>query len=234
VLLTDHAGVTWLLLPLAGAVVWLASRQRRWTMYQLSLALAFAVLVGVLTDIGADANHLVDVSALTVLVVGRFGAREIADAAVAAAARALLVFILIWAVVTQLAVVVGPDLVSARPDDPRFHSKPLAGVAAPSTSLLSEDPYVPLSLGQLPVILDPFMLLRIEHNDPARVDELVERIHAQKFDLVVLVRPLDPVEGEWWREFHFGPRIVSALATSYVFDRQLSGYHLYVPAGHPE
>ena len=50
------------------------------------------------------------------------------------------------------------------------------GVADETTRLLSEDPYVPVSLDQDPVVLDPFMLLRIGRDHPAAVRALVDQV----------------------------------------------------------
>jgi hypothetical protein len=141
--------------------------------------------------------------------------------------------LLLWVNLTGLVVVILPDVrttLASSPASRLYSSKPLSGRASPATKLLSEDPYVPVSLGQRPVVLDPFMLQRLGRRDPAAVARLVERIRAREFDLVVLVIPLQPVDSEWWREMHFGTPVVEALADSYVFSGTVDGYHLYRPA----
>jgi hypothetical protein len=88
---------------------------------------------------------------------------------------------------------------------------------------------VPISLGEFPVVLDPFMLRRIGEQDPGSLQSLVQRIEKQEFDLVVLVVRLEPLDQRWWREFHFGPQIIRAIADSYVAAGRVDGYYLYKP-----
>jgi hypothetical protein len=231
-LLLDEAVPVWLLLPAAGVATWLAARERRWTAYQLGLGCALVVLVVELADTGTGSNQLVDLVALTVLVVGAFAAGRPGVPALGASTAAALALVLLWGNIAGFAVAVAPDLrQAAAGDSSSFAARPLAGVAGPGSRVLSEDPYVPVSMGQLPVVLDPFMLLRIDARDPAAVDPLLRRIRARDFDVVVLVEPLAPVDRDWWREFHFGPRVAAALNDAYVFDRRVQGYYLYVPAG---
>jgi hypothetical protein len=95
--------------------------------------------------------------------------------------------------------------------------------------VLSEDPYVPVALGQTPTVLDPFMLLRVGREDPAALQQLVRRINEREFRFVVLVEPLEPTGREWWRQLHFGPEVVDALASSYVATGRDQGYWIYEP-----
>ncbi len=135
-----------------------------------------------------------------------------------------------WVLVTGLAVTVAPavrDAAGTVRDPSRYSAQPLAGVADSTTTLLSEDPYVPVSLGQDPVVLDPFMLPRIARRDPAAVQDLVRRIDARDFDLVVLVQPLD--DAAWWADYHFGPAVIAAIRRSYVPSGRVQGYDVYRP-----
>jgi hypothetical protein len=228
-LLLDEAVQIWLLLLLAAVALWLATRERRWTAYQVGLVFALVVLVVQLADIGTGSNQLVDVAALTALVVGALAARRWPDPAHGALAAAGLALMLVWGNIAG-SVVVTQDVRGALVDRSGFDAQPVPDVSS-DTRVLSEDSYVPVSLGQLPVVLDPFMLLRVDQRDPGAVDELLQQIRAQDFDLVVLVEPLAPVDREWWQEFHFGPRVIAALADAYVLDRHLHGYYVYVPVG---
>jgi hypothetical protein len=102
-------------------------------------------------------------------------------------------------------------------------------VADPGTTILSEDPYVPVSLGQTPVVLDAFMLLRLGREQPGAILDLIGRIEAQEFDLVVLVVPLEPLDQPWWSEVDFGPDVVRAISEAYVFSGRTQGYYVYEP-----
>jgi hypothetical protein len=231
-LLVDEATAAWALLPAAAVGAWLAARQRQVSLYVVSLACCLLVLVVVLADVGTGWNQLIDLVVLTVLVVGEFAGRSRPDP-LAAAVPAVLAVVLLWVNVTGLVATVGPDVreaVGMLRGTRLYDRRPLSGQATPATRLLSEDPYVSVSLGQRPVVLDPFMLRRLQDSDPAAVQRLAERIRAREFELVVLVVPLHPPDQEWWRDMHFGTRVTQALADAYTDSGRAQGYYLYRPA----
>ncbi len=230
----EQAPVPWALVPVVGIAGWLAVRDRRASLLLLSWACAATLLVVVLSDVGTGVNQLLDVTVLTVLVAGELAGRTLrGDGGVAV--RGVIAAVVIWMGLTSLATTLLPaarEAVEALgPTSLAYRADPLAGHATPETTLLSEDPYLPVSLGQTPVVVDPFMLLRIGERDPRPVDPLIDRIEARAFDLVVLVEPLDPVDREWWGQMHFGPRVVAALARSYRYTGRVQGYYLYEPVG---
>ena len=231
-LMVEEATTAWVLLPAAGIAAWLAARQRQPSIWVVSLACCLLVLVVVLADIGTGWNQLIDPVVLTILVVGELAGRSRSHPVAGIAVPAVLAAVLLWVTLTGLVVTVGPDAREAlgmlRGAEP-FSRRPLAGQATSTTRLLSEDPFVPVSLDQRPVVLDPFMLRRLEDRDPVAVQRLVERIHAQEFELVVLVVPLEPLDQEWWRDMHFGTRVTQALADAYTFSGRTQGYYLYRP-----
>ena len=101
--------------------------------------------------------------------------------------------------------------------------------------ILSEDPYVPVSRGQLPIVVDAFMLRRIGEDHPSWRSALIAQIKKKRFSKVVLIRELSPSNDWWWRDFDFGTPVANALAANYrVLD--LPGYYstadhlwVYVP-----
>jgi hypothetical protein len=231
-LLVEEATAAWALLPVAAFAAWAAAARRQVSIWLVSLACCLVVLVVVLTDVGTGWNQLVDPVVLTVLVVGELAGRARSDPLAAVPVRAALSVLLLWVTVSSLVVIVGPDAreaVGMLQGTERYDRRPLAGQATAATRLLSEDPYVPVSLGQRPVVLDPFMLVRLERRDPAAVQRLVERIRAREFELVVLVVPLEPPDQEWWREMHFGVRVTETLAGAYTYGGRAQGYYLYRP-----
>jgi hypothetical protein len=233
-LLVDQATGAWVLLPAAAVAGWLALRERRATIWLLALVCELGVLLVVLSDVGTGWNQLVDLVVLVVLVVGQLIGRSW-PAPAARAVPAVAALLLLWVNLGALAVTVLPDLQPALATlrgtaGDGYSRDPLAGRATRATRLLSEDPYVPVSLGQRPVVLDPFMLLRVGRRDPAAERRLVDRIRAREFELVVLVEPLEPVDRPWWRDVHFGTDVAQAIADAYVPDGTVQGYHLYRPA----
>jgi hypothetical protein len=230
----SHAPAAWALLPFIGFVTWRALKERAASIYLTSLVCALGILIVVLADIGTGWNQLLDVIVLSALVVGELAGRPSPGAGVSheppgGTVSLLLALTVLWVVASGAAVTLVPDVQEAvaRPDS--YGKAPLDGVVTPRSTILSEDPYIPLSLGQTPVVLDPFMLLRIGSQDPAARASLVERIEARQFDLVVLVVPLKPLDQEWWVEYHFGPDIVRAIAGSYASAGRVEGYYLYTP-----
>jgi hypothetical protein len=232
-LLVQQALAAWALLPVAVVGFWLARAERRVSLYQLSLVCCLGVLVVVLGDIGTGWNQLVDLVVLTALVVGELAGRSWPESSLRGAITVALVLFLLWVNLTGLLVGLVPDARQALGQLRAGHpaaGRPLAGRATSSTVLLSEDPYVPVALGQTPTVLDPFMLLRIGRRDPAAVQQLIRRIDHRDFRFVVLVEPLEPIDREWWRQLHFGPAVVEALARSYTYTGRDQGYYVYEPA----
>jgi hypothetical protein len=104
--------------------------------------------------------------------------------------------------------------------------------------LLSEDAYVPISLGQRPVVLDPFMLWSIAKRDPAARDDLVRRLDAREFDAVVLFdRPEARATSSdvrlWYDRHHFGREIVDAIERNYGAAFKSGGKWIYEPRSQP-
>ena len=229
-LIVGEALGVWLLLPIALALVGMAFRRRSAGPWQLSLVAALVILLVVLSDIGTGGNQLLDIVVLSGIVVGCAAGHAPPEIRSIKLWRTTLSAVVAWILVSALAVTVAPavrDAVDTLRDPSRFHPQPLAGIAGETTNPLSEDPYVPVSLGQDPVVLDPFMLPRIGRDDPDAVRALVERIDNRDFELVVLVEPLG--NSDWWADYHFGTRVMAAVERSYTLTERRQGYDIYRP-----
>jgi hypothetical protein len=226
-LLAEEALAAVVLLPFAVVGIIRELRERRPSLLSWSLAICTIIVVVVLTDIGTGWNQLVDLVVLEALVVGRLAgslgaSRTTMHNAVVAAS--------LWAGVIGGASVVVPaglDALAAARDPKLWSSKPLG---RESGNILSEDPFVPVSMSRDPVVLDPFMLPRIGERNPDAIEDLIRRIDAREFDLVVLTTALEPPDKEWWRDYHFGSEVTEALARSYSSIGRTQGYFLYEPA----
>ena len=225
-LVVDQVTITWALLPFAGVLVWRSARDRQFSIYSVALVAYAIVLVVVFTDIGTGWNQLIGLTVLTALVTGELVGAE--RAGLTKAILPVLALALVWLTGTGVVVNLVPDLRAAL-SGTSFPREPLAGRAGPTPHVLAENPYVPVSLGQHPVVLDPFMLLRLGRKHPEAVQDLIDRIEGQEFDLVVLVEPLEPIEREWWDRLHFGREVVEAMARWYSYAGQMHGYYLYEP-----
>jgi hypothetical protein len=233
-LMVQEATTAWAVFPIAGFAGWLALKERRASIYLLSLVFALAVLLVVLLDVGTGWNQLIDIVVLSAIVIGEFVARTRIDRgwldrAAAGTVAVMLGLTFLWVALSGFVVTLVPDVRAAISGEASYRNDPFSGVADASTSILSEDPYVPVSLGQVPVVLDAFMLLRFGQQHPGAIDDLIQRIDAQEFDLVVLVVPLEPLDQSWWREEDFGPEVVKAISRAYVFAGRTQGYYVYRP-----
>lgn len=223
------ADAVWLLLPFAALAVLLAALERRPSLYQLALVFAGVILVVVMTDPGSDFNHLLDVEVLTVVVVAELWAR-----ASEPLLRLAISGVLVWSLAASFVLDLEPQAHAAastlvhRTHDPRYAKEPLKGRISTRDDLLSEDPYVPVAMGRLPVVLDPFMLLRVLDRHPDLRRGLVRRIERREFDEVVLIVPLDP-NNPRWRTLHFGPEVARAIDRNYELSAQVGRYWLYKP-----
>ncbi|HYH27352.1 MAG TPA: hypothetical protein VEA19_01085, partial [Actinomycetota bacterium] len=101
---------------------------------------------------------------------------------------------------------------------------------AGAESVLSEDPGIVLERGQSPVVLDPFMFLRLGEKRPRLVSDLVERIEEREFDRIVLLYRPDTAYGEWWYSaYNFGPETADAIVDSYQPVGRIGTYYVYGP-----
>ena len=232
-LLVADATPAWAMLPIAGVVAWLAVNDRRPTIFVLSLTLALLVLLVVLSDVGTGWNQLIDVVVLAAIVAGDLAGRVDGRPTGNRVAAMIVGLALVWITTVGTVVTLLPDVRATIAGQLDQRPEPLEGLADRDTSILSEDPYVPVSLGQLPVVLDPFMLLRLSHDRPGAVDDLIGRIRSRDFELVVLLEPLEPVDRSWWNEQHFGPDVVRAIDDAYRLAGRVDGYYLYEPRVSP-
>jgi hypothetical protein len=233
----------WTLLPVAVLAAVAALGQRDVSIYEIAFLCQLPILLVVFTDIGVGNNQFFDLAVLSVLVIGR-GAGNLSRAAIGAEAsparsRALRLIpgivglMLVWVTGTALVVLI-PDVRTAFASitnrGAAANERPLEGWATPDMDILSEDPYIPVALDQTPIVLDPFMFPRVARRERGAVDNLVRRIEAQEFDLVVLMLPLE--EDGWWANFHFGGNVIDAVRRAYVFSGRADGYYIYRPSEH--
>jgi hypothetical protein len=224
----DSAPVLLVVAPFALLAEPLVAGRSALSIYYLALLAAILVLLVVLSDRGATENHLLDITVLSFIVVGRAWS----VAARHEAARLLVpivAFAVLWGVGVSALVEVRPEVQRAVGAVIHGSSQPELGrVVGPRDRLLAEDPSVPVSLGRTPVVLDPWMLLRLGRSHPDWVADLAARIEHGSFDKVLLVYPLS--FQAWYREVHFGEVVSDAIRESYRLAGHREGYYVYVPA----
>ncbi len=227
------AAAVWMVAPFAILSTIAARRSSGLTVYHHALGWALLLTVLVFTDMGSGLNQLLDPAVLIVVAVGYLAASLPLDRLGTVSLTTALILSVIWAGGTGVRGFV-PDLreevatLRAGETLPKYNPRPLATVVAPGDTLLAEDPGIPVLLGQTPIILDAFMLRRLDEVQSEAVDVLVARIERGEFDRVALVMPLDD-EDYWWQYYHFGLRVVKALRHSYVHVGRVDGYYVYQP-----
>jgi hypothetical protein len=230
---SGDAPAVWMVAPFAMVGVLAAWRASAISLYHHALAWCVAIVLVVFTDVGAGLNQLLDPGVLTILAVGHLAARLGPGRLDRPTLATALAVTIAWAGATGIRGLV-PDLRVAASalrtgqTPPQYDPQSVARVAAPNATLLAEDPGLPVLLGRTPVVLDPFMLRRLDEVMPRAVDVLVARIERREFDRVALVIPLDE-DDAWWRDYHFGPRVAGALEANYVFVGRVDRYSLYEP-----
>jgi hypothetical protein len=231
-LVADGAPIVLILVPFAFVGVVMRGRQGI-SIWLISLLCALVVLLVVMADTGALYNHLLDLVVLTLIVAGELWAAFEPSPCRMSVIGVTLTMVVIWGLASSFLLEVRPDLEEAAREivggtPARYDPHPLAHEIAPGDTLLSEDPYVAVSLGRRPVVLDAWTLLRIGRKHPVWTSDLAERIEARQFDRIVLVYPIS-FEG-WYSQTHFGAPIADAIRTSYRFGERRDGYYVYVPA----
>lgn len=226
------------LAPLVLADVLIALSTRTTTLFHLSFLCSIPILLVVLADPGTDFNHLLDISVLGVILVADLWRRAAGRSGRRGLLPATIMLALVLSVLLGYRQELGHEALAAaksatgRDRAETFALRPPAAEIRPSDAILSEDPYVPLSLDRRPVVLDAFMLLRLARAHPEWEAELISRIDARAYDKVLLIRRARP--DRWWERNHFGTRIVMAIARNYRLARPRPGWRglwLYVPRG---
>ena len=221
--LAQHTSPLWALVPVAAVAAMTSRLRARSGLVALSIGAQVPVLLVTFTDIGVGVNQLIDLAALAALAVALLAVR----AGPRTVGGLLLALITAWVVATGVVTVTAPDAAEVLRGAPT-EEPGLDDHIGPDTTVLSEDPAVPVRQGTQPVVTDPFMLARLDRLEPGAIDDLVDRIEQREFDLVVLVVPAEGND-DWWRDYHFGLRVIDAVRAQYEDAGTAEGYYLYEP-----
>lgn len=225
----EGLGFARLLVVLALVVVAVAAWRRRLTLYQLALVVSLPILAVVLADRGTSYNQLLDLQVLSVVVLG--GAWAVGRPRVR---TGLVVAVLAVGAASYVENVAPIEAAQALAETDPSRKPEVARRLRPDMRILSENPYVPISLGQRPVVLDAFMLWNVARDHPRARADLVRRLDAREFDAVVLFYRLEERRTSdfvrfWFETEHFGREIVDAIERSYRVAGPAGGFWLYVP-----
>jgi hypothetical protein len=237
-LLVSRAGAVWLIFPLAVLAVLKSFGRREPTIFQLAFVAEVVILAVVFRDRGTDFNHLIDLTILTALVVGEFVVSTASPGRELSALSALVAIAVVLGTAQSYRESVKPGIGQAVRElfggrAGAFSTQPLSGYVRRRDSILSEDPTIPVLLGRPPVVLDAFMLLRMQSSHPPWVGHLRDRIDARRFRRVVLLVPIE--NSEWFARSHFGTTVSEAIRENYRLATKVEAspesYWVYVPRG---
>jgi hypothetical protein len=224
----------WVLFPFALLAVLLTALERRLDRYHLALVAALGISVLTLQDFGVGDNQLVDFAALSAVVTGRLWIRGADGGQVLM--RAALAAAVVWAGATAFVLDVRPlvrDSLAIALGRTAYPSFTATLAALPKGPLLSEHPAVPLARGDLPVIVDAWVIARLADREPQTLRPLLDRIGRQDFAAVLLLHRLEPAETDvpyWYQYQHFGKAVVHELRLGYRYQETTDdGLHIYVP-----
>jgi hypothetical protein len=221
-----------MLVPLAACVVLLRASSRSFTVFDCALPVVVIVTIGVLADAGTYENHLLEASAVVLVLVGSLwssppdglGSRQALGLIVPAATCVALIV----GIATTLKPIAGETRSDIRAHGSlRYGPQLAAGAVRPGQTLLAEDPGIPYELGRRPVSSDTFMLPRIARSHPAAVALLIRKIRGQRFAKIVLDVPV--TDSSHFAEGDFGPAIISEIKQSYKLRREVGGRFVYAP-----
>jgi hypothetical protein len=218
------APLFYVLLLLAVIELVLASRGRSITIYHVAVPFAAATLIVALTRSGADFNHSLDLMILSAVMTARLWMRwtqEHLSRAALVPIAVMLAMIAAYPKLVETSVEVSPGRLRG---DIGF----LDRLVSPGDRILAEDASIPIARGQVPVVLDAFMLPAIGARDPEALEALVERLEHHGFDRVILFYPLNDAP-EGWYTMQFGTRVADAIARNYTLVGGGNRSYVYVP-----
>lgn len=223
------------MLPFVLVSLLLTVVERRITLYHLSVLFAIGILFVVFGDPGTDRNQLLDMSVLSVVVVGDLWGRTEITGGGDLTVQVLILAATFCAIGLGLFTDVKPQVLDAvhRTNEDAYAVNAPAGVFGPRDRILSQDPYVYVALGERPEVLDPYALLRLFKKHPRWQQDLIARLDGHKYDKVVLHTSLG--DSGWWENIDFGAPVIKAIEKNYILSQRLRWRDLsiYVPRQAP-
>ncbi len=205
-----------------GFAAWFSNRRVRHRELDLAAVISTVLVVVLFRDSGVGANHLVDQAALASILLAVGVGTDQHDAGTKSMAGLLVVALLIlggMGAVDSLQLTgsqappvrIGPALI---PDGSR---------------ILSEDPGIVVAMGELPELLDSYMVQRLpgESGEMAR-SYLVSQISSGSYDRIVLLDRLG-AGGTFPNSNHFTREIGRAIETHYILLGEVDGFAVYAP-----
>ena len=232
----QREGAVLLVLACVGVVI--ATVRRRLGPYEIGFVVSAAVLLVLMRDAGVYENHLLDLLVLTSIVVAGMW-RAFPEGRMLDLVQAAVVLAIVAGTILAVRYTLVPDIRAALSHelrgkaDSRFATDPVARMPGAGTCELFQDASIPLLAGDRPIVLDAFMLHRLQTRRPAPLNLLVRRVERRAFNRIVLTTPLTDVG--WFALLDFGSLLADAMRKNYTLAAQSSDRSLwvYVPKRQP-
>jgi hypothetical protein len=234
-LLMVNAPAVWALVPFVIGSWVLAAKRGEITIYHIAWPVSVFILLVVMTDVGTSQNQLIDPIIVSIIVLATLWPAYQAD--MSSPLGIVLVVAILWAGGTIFALHVRKEaqeivLPIARGEPyPQPTLNTLLAQLQSGSQVLAEDASISVARGDLPFILDPWAIPRIESRHQEWVAQLARRIEAAEFDYVVLLyrfETVDPTFDGWYAN-HFGKTVMSAISKRYQWIGDADGFYIYGP-----
>ena len=174
---------------------------------------------------GVVFNHLVDISAASLLFVGYAGFST--RSMIIRPSAGIYIVLMIFTMMKNLWMI-SDGLAEYKLGRNKYPEHITDFVKQQEGILLSEDPLLPVFANKKPYMLDPFMLRLVMQNDAAIRTMVVTRIINKKYSAIVFVK--DPLENkDWYSDLHFGETFMINVLGNYKESVRMGEYVIYQP-----
>jgi hypothetical protein len=111
--------------------------------------------------------------------------------------------------------------------DPRYATQPLGEHPGGDGCGLFEDGSYAILANERPIVIDSFIVHRLQTKDPPALELLARRVEREQFSRIVLAFPLTDIG--WFAAIDFGTRLTNAMRQHYRL-HPINGLLVYTPA----
>ena len=174
---------------------------------------------------GVSFNHLVDISAASVLYVGYVGFS--ARSMIIRPSANIFVTLMVFIIMKNLPMI-KEGIADYKLGRSKYPEQLTNFVREQNGILLSEDPLLPVFTNKKPYLLDPFMFRLVMLNDSTIRTMVVNSVINKKYSAIVFSE--DPLKNkDWYYDFVFGETFMINVLEHYHESGRVRGYVIYQP-----
>ena len=236
-------------LMITGAAIWTLRvlKTLRGSFAELYFWITLAGTVALFTSPGVDTNHLIDLLAASLWVLARTWQIHSAPRYPTTLILPLLMLGTLFTWIPGVPSIADHLQQSGKPSF-RHVEGIVQSLPWNDAPILSENPLIPILLGERPFMLDAFSLRVMAEKDPAITRSLFRQIQEKKFKGVILThwQPVSrqfPLEGmarqkgwdgrAFYGNVHFPKQFLSVLKMNYKLAYVASPYYVFIPKNIP-